>query len=228
MEEYYSNKLSADKLRKCYEIAPPRIQQYLDEEVNHMLNKINRGDIVLELGCGYGRILPYLAKKAGSVIGIDTSIISIEMGRQLLASYSNISLLEMNALELGFESDFFDVVLCIQNGISAFHVNQIKLIKESIRVTRQGGIILFSSYSEKIWNERLKWFELQSQEGLIGEIDYSKTKNGTIICKDGFSASTVTVAEFKELASKFTNIKTSITEVDYSSIFLEIVPVKNK
>lgn len=225
--EYYSNKLSAEKLRKCYEIAPPRIQQYLDTEVDYILNKISKEDIVLELGCGYGRILPSLAKKAGKVFGIDISRTSLEMGKKLLAAYSNIKMLEMNALELGFENDFFDVVVCIQNGISAFHVNKPKLIKESIRVTKPEGIILFSSYSEKIWDERLKWFELQSKERLIGEINYNKTKNGIIICKDGFSASTVTADEFKELESSFANIKTSITEVDYSSIFLEIVPIKN-
>jgi len=119
-------------------------------------------------------------------------------------------------------------VVCIQNGISAFHVDQVKLIKESIRVTKPMGIILFSSYSEKIWDDRLKWFELQAGKGLIGEIDYDQTKNGIIICRDGFSASTVTALRFTKLASEFPHIKFSIKEVDRSSIFLEIIPDKKR
>lgn len=227
MKEYYSLKLAAENLKRCYELAPPRIQQYLDAEVNHVLKKINRGNKVLELGCGYGRILPYLAKKAGNVIGIDTSKSSLEMGRQQLASFHNISLEEMNALDLKYENDCFDIVFCLQNGISAFQVDRLELIKESIRVTRSGGLILFSSYSDKIWDDRLRWFELQAGEGLIGEIDYSKTNNGNIVCKDGFSATTLSYGEFTALVSKISNIKTTITEIDSSSIFLEIIPCKN-
>jgi len=43
-KRYYNEKLSADKLKSCYEIAPPRIQQYLEAEVNHVLKKINPED----------------------------------------------------------------------------------------------------------------------------------------------------------------------------------------
>jgi 2-polyprenyl-6-hydroxyphenyl methylase/3-demethylubiquinone-9 3-methyltransferase len=46
----------------------------------------------------------------------------------------------------------------------------------------------------------LKWFELQSEVGLLGEIDYEKTKEGVIVCKDGFTATTVGPEDF----SKFT------------------------
>ena len=228
MEEYYSNKLSAEKLRKCYEIATPAIRKYLNSELNYVLKKINQGDSVLELGCGYGRILPFLAVKAGQVVGIDTSMPSIEMGRNMLSRYPNVSLLQMNAVNLKFEDNTFNAVVCLQNGISAFHVNRVNLIKESIRVTKPGGVILFSSYSVKFWNERLEWFKMQSMEGLIGEIDYSKTKKGFILCKDGFSVSTVGPKEFKALVSGIRNIRITVTEVDKSSIFCEIITDKHK
>jgi hypothetical protein len=35
--------------------------------------------------------------------------------------------------------------------------------------------MLFSTYCERFWEERLKWFEIQAQHGLIGEIDYHAT-----------------------------------------------------
>ncbi len=227
MEGYYIDKLSAERLKKCYEIAPPRVQQYLDAEINYVLQKIRSNNIVIELGCGYGRLLPALAAKAKKVIGIDTSLSSIEMGKKMLTGFSNISLLQMDAVKLDFDDCYFDAVLCIQNGISAFHVNQTDLIRKSIRVTKPGGIALFSSYSEKFWEHRLKWFQLQSDAGLLGEIDYEKTKNGEIICKDGFTASTVTPEQFIDITSNIENISVNITEVDESSVFCEIKKDKN-
>ncbi len=222
MQDYYTDKLSAERLKKCYEIAPPRVQQYLDAELNYVLQKINPSDTVIELGCGYGRLLPALAGKVKQVIGVDTSHSSIEMGRKMLGGIPNITLKQMDAVKLEFDEYYFDVVLCIQNGISAFHVNQTDLIKECIRVTKSGGLILLSSYSSKFWEHRLEWFQLQSKAGLLGEIDYEKMVNGVIVCKDGFTATTVSPEQFKSLTSGFANINVKITEVDESSIFCEI------
>ena len=129
----------------------------------------------------------------------------------------------MNAVQLSFPNNAFDVVVCIQNGISAFHVNQKELIHESLRVTKSNGIVLFSSYSEKFWNDRLKWFQLQSDAGLLGEIDYEKTINGNIVCKDGFTATTVGKDQFKTLTSDIDNVIVNIEEVDDSSLFCQFI-----
>ncbi|PNX50193.1 MAG: hypothetical protein BV456_07485 [Thermoplasmata archaeon M8B2D] len=222
-KKYYNEKLSADKLKRCYEIAPPRIQQYLEAELNHVLKKINPGYIVLELGCGYGRILPLLSQKANLVIGIDTSSQSLLMAKEKIKDLPNCKLMKMDAVNLAFADKIFDVVVCIQNGISAFHVNKADLIKESIRVTKPSGTILFSSYSDKFWDYRLQWFQLQSDAGLIGEIDSEKTRDGVIVCKDGFTATTVNKEQFIALTQRF-NLKTNIIEVDESSLFCEIHP----
>ena len=222
-KKYYSDKLSANRLKSCYDVAPPRIQQYLEAEVNHVLKKINPGDFVLELGCGYGRILPLLAQKANLVIGIDTSIHSLILAIEMIQSIQNCYLMRMDAVQLAFADQIFNVVVCIQNGISAFHVNKIDLKRESIRVTKPGETILFSSYSDKFWSYRRHWFQLQSEAGLIGEIDSEKTRDGVIVCKDGFTATTVNGEQFLALTRRF-NVKTIITEVDESSLFCEIHP----
>ncbi len=218
---YYNDKLSAEKLRRCYEIAPPRVCQYLEAEENHVLERIRPGDVVLELGCGYGRILPGLARKAGWVAGIDTSLASLLLAREMIDSISNCHLLCMDAIQLAFRDRVFDCVICIQNGISAFRVNQQKLIKESLRVIKPGGVALFSSYSDRFWEDRLHWFQLQSEAGLLGEIDYEETGDGVIVCKDGFIATTVRPHQFRSLTAG-TNVSTKIVEVDESSLFCEI------
>lgn len=222
IKSYYLNKLSAERLQQCYDIAPPRAKQYLDAEIQYVVNKIRPSDIVLELGCGYGRVLEKLSARAKMVIGIDISQASLELAKKLLSRISNFHLFQMNAIALGFRDRSFNVVICIQNGISAFKVSHRDLIRESIRVTQAGGMILFSSYSDKFWKDRLEWFHLQSKKGLIGEIDWDATRDGVIVCKDGFKATTVRTSEFLSLTSEF-DIKPKIEEVDDSSIFYEIL-----
>jgi 2-polyprenyl-6-hydroxyphenyl methylase/3-demethylubiquinone-9 3-methyltransferase len=222
MNNYYTDNLAAERLKQCYEIAPDRVQQYLNAEVNFVCDSLNQTDLVLELGCGFGRIIPQLAKNAKYVIGIDTSYSSLIMATDMLKDFSNVSLQQMNALNLAFPDQSFDVVVCIQNGISAFHVDKVQLIQESIRVTKIGGTILYSSYSDKFWEDRLEWFHLQEEAGLLGKIDAGRTKNGEIVCEDGFTARTIHPDEFLSLSSRF-NVKTKIVEVDNSSVFCEMV-----
>jgi 2-polyprenyl-6-hydroxyphenyl methylase/3-demethylubiquinone-9 3-methyltransferase len=223
VSEYYSERLSGLRLKQVYDVASPRIKQYLDAEVYHVLSKIHGGDLVLELGCGYGRIIPRLAAKARCVVGIDTSLPTLRLGQEALRTLQNCSLVQMNAVKLGFPDQAFNCVVCIQNGISAFHADRRALIAESVRVTRPGGIALFSSYSDKFWRHRLSWFEMQSKRGLLGTIDYDKTKHGTIACKDGFTSTTVSTEDFRTLAAPL-NASVEIREVDESSVFCEIIP----
>lgn len=224
MSEYYLRKLSATRLKQAYEIAFPRITQYLDAELNHVPENIRPGDSIIELGCGYGRILPKLAAKAGWLIGIDTSAATLELAKETIKTIPNCSLFRMDAARLGFQDRAFDCVVCIQNGISAFHVDKQVLISESVRVTRPGGNVLFSSYSDKFWKHRLEWFERQSEAGLLGEIDYENTKDGVIVCKDGFTATTVRGEDFLSLTARL-NASVRIVEVDESSLFCEIKPL---
>jgi len=221
MRGYYSQNLSAERLHLCYEIAPPRVKHYLKEEIGFVLDRIKPSALVLELGCGYGRVIQKLVVKAKTVVGIDTSHDNLRLARKIAGSTPSYYLFEMNAIALGFRDRQFDMVICIQNGISAFKVNPQKLIKEAMRVTRSGGTVLFSSYSEGFWGNRLKWFQIQSDHGLIGEIDYDATGDGVIVCKDGFRANTVGPDDFISLTSYF-DIVPKITEVDGSSVFCEI------
>jgi 2-polyprenyl-6-hydroxyphenyl methylase/3-demethylubiquinone-9 3-methyltransferase len=224
MTGYYDEKLSALKLKRCYEIAPARIRQYLEAELGQVLSKLNADSIVLEMGCGYGRIMPALAEEARHVTGIDTSTESLALAAKALHGTANCSLAAMDASRTGFRGSAFDVVVCIQNGISAFHVDQQRLIREAVRVTKPGGAAMFSSYSDDFWDDRLRWFELQAGEGLLGEIDYEETRDGVIVCRDGFTATTVRADQFQELTEGL-NAYIKIYEVDRSSVFCEITPL---
>lgn len=218
MNKYYAKKLSAEKLEMCYDLASERVQQYLRAEINFVCNNIKDSDKVLELGCGYGRVFPELLKRTNSVTGIDNSLSSLKYGKQLFSGNNNVRFFHMDASETGFLNNTFDVVLCIQNGISAFKVDRKELISEALRITLPGGTIFFSTYSKKFWIHRLEWFKIQSEKGLLGEIDFRKTGDGIIVCKDGFKATTVLQDEFVKLSEEL-QLNSEIKEVDDSSLF---------
>jgi len=221
MPGYYTEKLAAERLRACYDLAPPRTRAYLEAEIDFVLQRTRPSMSVLELGCGYGRVLQRLLPAAHVVFGIDTSLASLGLASQFIGRNPSLRLACMDAFSMGFPDRVFDLTLCIQNGICAFAVDQPQLFREALRVTRSGGLVLFSSYSPQFWEHRLQWFEIQSAHRLIGEIDRQATGNGVIVCKDGFRATTADRTTFANLAAG-AGVTPRMTEVDGSSLFCEI------
>ncbi|MBD3257843.1 methyltransferase domain-containing protein [candidate division GN15 bacterium] len=221
MTDYYEENLSAERLLRVYALASRRILEYLDAEIDYVIGHLKPTDHVLELGCGYGRVLRKLYRYCEFLVGIDTSMPSLQMARDYCRDSESLGLIRMNAAALAFKPHSFDTVVCIQNGISAFHVDQKTIVREAVCVTRPGGLVLVSTYHEDIWDKRLQWFEDQAREGLVGPIDYDLTGDGTIVCKDGFTATTLTAAQLVQLVDDLPVNATPVV-VDNSSLFLEI------
>jgi SAM-dependent methyltransferase len=221
VQNYYVVKLAAEHLQACYDLAPPRVKAYLEAEVDFVLQKTSSSMVVLELGCGYGRVLRRLIPQVCAAVGVDTSFASLRMAVGFLGHPGSLNLAQMDAAHLGFRDRTVDLTICIQNGISAFGVDHQQLFAEAVRVTRSGGTVLFSSYAEGFWEDRLKWFEIQAAQGLIGPIDHRATGSGVIVCKDGFQATTVGAAHFRSLAGSL-GLAAKVYEVDGSSLFCEV------
>jgi 2-polyprenyl-6-hydroxyphenyl methylase/3-demethylubiquinone-9 3-methyltransferase len=222
MKGYYSAKLAGDRLRKCYDLASARVRQYLEAEIAFVLSRLSPGDLALELGCGYGRVAVRLSAVAGRVLGIDTSFESLMLARRLARGDLRCEFAQMDASALAVANAKFDVVVCVQNGLSAFAVDPTRVLGEALRVTRPGGRIVLSSYSASFWRERLGWFESQAAAGLVGTIDYDETRDGVIVCKDGFRARTFSPEAFRSLCDSF-GLTPVITTVDESSVVCDIV-----
>jgi 2-polyprenyl-6-hydroxyphenyl methylase/3-demethylubiquinone-9 3-methyltransferase len=219
---YYAERLSAERLRQCYDLATPRVRQYLRAEIDHVLGRTRSGDRVLELGCGYGRVARELRRKTAHVFGIDTAIDGLVLARRVSRPEARYGLVGSDATNLSFTDRAFDVILCVQNGICAFGVDPLRLVQEAIRVCRPGGRILFSSYAAGFWPHRLEWFELQAARGLVGAIDRDRTGDGVIVCRDGFRAACMGPAEFRALWSGL-DLDPSVRVVDESAVFCETV-----
>jgi len=215
---YYSEKLAGQSLLRCYEIASPRIQQYLRAEVEFVLARLRPTDLLVDLGCGYGRTIPAFARAASFVVGVDTSEPSLALARERLATHSNVLLACMDASRLPFVNESFDAVVCLQNGIAAFGVDPAALVLEAQRVLKPGGTAMFSSYSDRFWETRLEWFEAQAEAGLIGSIDHERTTVGRIVCRDGLVLGAVGPDHFARIAAGL-NADVDSVEVDDSCWF---------
>jgi len=101
----------------------------------------------------------------------------------------------------GCRAGAFDMVCCLQNGVSAFKVEPEHLLATVLEAARPGGRALFSSYAAAFWDERLEWFRIQSGHNLVGEIDEAATGDGRIVCKDGFIATTFDERDFRALSA---------------------------
>ncbi|XER04728.1 hypothetical protein SRRS_01960 [Sporomusa rhizae] len=215
---YYAQNLNSGKLYQVYQTQIDRIKQYLDAEINFVRQELKGSERVLELGAGYGRIMKELAPYAGSIVGIDISEDSIPFGQAYLKDSPNCELKMADAHKFEFTPEF-NVILCLQNALSAMKVEALPFVQHTMNGLLPGGKAYFSSYSPKFWEHRLAWFQEQADKGLLGQIDLEKTKGGLIVCKDGFIATTYTQADMEKLGQAV-GYRYQIEEVDDSSIFL--------
>lgn len=224
MTAYYAKRLSAERLARCYELAPPRMQRYLEQEIAHLLSQLQLGDDVLELGCGTGRVTLHLARFGAQAVGIDIAEESLALARRQCAEAgldARCRYLQMDAIALDFPDASFDVVACVQNGIAAFREDPAQLVRQAWRVLRPGGKLLVSTYSEAIWPARLEWFEIQAASGLIGPLDRAASRDGVIACADGFRSGLASEAQLRALADGL-GVAPHIEEVDGSSLWCEL------
>ena len=221
MTSYYAHKLAGRRLERCYDLASPRVQEYLEAEIRHVTDRLGGARRVLELGCGYGRVALRLAEASRTIVGIDVALASLALGKTLAAPNGPCSFVLMDAAHLAFRAGAFDAVVCVQNGICAFSVDQERLLAEALRVTRPGGRVLVSTYADRFWPYRLEWFEAQAAAGLLGPIDHVKSRDGAIVCTDGFSSGRLTPDELAGLAHRL-GVEASVTEVDGACLFCEI------
>ena len=217
LSNYYADKLNSQKLFKVYDTSIPRVRQYLAAEIGFVRDSLKGSERVLELGAGYGRIVRELAPYCGSIVGIDISSENVGLAEEYVRACPNTKMEVMDVHKLSFDSPF-DVVLCLQNGLSSMRADS-RVIEDILRCTADRGAAYFSTYSSKFWEQRLLWFYEQAEKGLLGEIDTEQTKDGVIVCKDGFKARTHSEDELRSIGNEL-GYPYEIKEVDESSLFL--------
>jgi len=131
--------------------APVLIQNFLDEEIAFIKRLPLTGKQILEVGCGYGRLLTILGESAGQVVGIDFSQPLVAKARHRVPS-KNVQILEQNASKMSFGNDVFDYVMCLDATFGNMPGIENEVLLEMKRVCKKGGEIILSVFSEAAKN----------------------------------------------------------------------------
>jgi SAM-dependent methyltransferase len=101
------------------------------------------GSTVLDLGCGTGRHVVYLAQNGFLVFGLDSSSKGIEATRQWLAAEGLAADLRLQSMmdKLPYEDDVFDAVVSVQVIHHADIATIRGIVDEICRVLRKGGLL---------------------------------------------------------------------------------------
>jgi SAM-dependent methyltransferase len=105
---------------------------------------VDRDSVVLEIGCGPGRLLGPLAARVGEVHGVDVSSEMIALAARRLSTVPRIHLHENDGQTLPFANEMFDVVFSY---LTFQHLPRRSIlqsyVKETYRVLKPGGVFKF-------------------------------------------------------------------------------------
>lgn len=105
---------------------------------------------VLEVACGSGIGLGYLANNAASVVGGDIDEANVKAAKKRYENNKKISVLILDAQSLPFEDSTFDVVLCHE---AIYYLKEPEqFIREAFRVLKNGGWLIIGSVN-KDWKD---------------------------------------------------------------------------
>jgi ubiquinone/menaquinone biosynthesis C-methylase UbiE len=137
-----------DPNRFIVENPPYRIHH----EILSLLGSVE-GKEVLELGCGHGDFSVWLAKQGAKLTGVDIGPSLIDSA-QLLAEINHVAcrFQRANVIELRLEANTYDIVI----GVGILHhfsaSNARKVLRETYRVLKSGGVAVFF---EPVENSRI-------------------------------------------------------------------------
>lgn len=141
---------------------------------------------ILDLGCGNARIYPIVKKYQARYLGIDNCRALLKIAKE---NYPDIECREGEAIDLGIESNYFDIVfyIAVLHHLPSPEL-RLKSLKECFRVLRPGGLFICSIWSlvnsERILEQgtqRVKNSKLYAGLGLRDFLIPWKTNDGAII-----------------------------------------------
>ncbi len=103
-----------------------------------------RDSSILDIGCGTGLHLEMYRNFGCSLYGIDTSPSMLEKAEARLGK--DVDLRKADATEIPFNSDFFDLVLCMLVLHEMDDNIRYKVLKEMHRVVKQNGRVLLIDF----------------------------------------------------------------------------------
>ncbi len=198
-----------------------------------------KDEIILDAGCGNGKLSLEIAKKCKKIYGVDIS--RNAFAKIIKKAPKNLILKKMNIENLKFKRNFFDKIVCVE---TLEHVlNPKKVLKEFSRVIKRGGFLVLSYptinktniakiQSRLKINERLEVSEHLTEWGyvtLIKKVEKEEFKfiksEGIVFDLGNFDLGKVGLIKrvSKFLTQRFTNLQLSIRIFPKNSLFVTLL-----
>lgn len=137
-----------------YSLGNPELLEQATAEIVAQLRKwgaVTKDTVLLDIGCGTGRLLTALAPQIRSATGIDVSGQMVKTARRRCARYPNVTVIKGDGYGLGeFQNEAFDVAVAVdsfpylrQSGYALAE----RFFAESARVLKPDGQLLILNYS---------------------------------------------------------------------------------
>jgi ubiquinone/menaquinone biosynthesis C-methylase UbiE len=171
---------------------PHLLQEFLDRELALIRECIPKVESILEVGCGYGRLLDVLRLKADIAVGIDFSRPMLERAKLHLRE-KNVELYEMNAENMNFPPANFDYAVCLNATFGNMPGIEENVLQEMKRVSRRG--LMITAFAPEAKDTQ---FENYKRIGLTGITD-----DGTAVrTQEGFYSRRFTRDQLDQLFRK--------------------------
>lgn len=188
-------------------------QEYGAAELHFLADYLLPDAVILEVGCGTGRVLKSIVNRASYVHGIDFSRLMLRKAKQELGLGYNVDIQHAEAMHIPYKSDTFDYTLCMFNTYGNFD-HPDKCLEEMLRVTKQGCEVIVSVYSQ-VAREMQK--NIYPANGLTIE----KDQEDAIYLREGLVSRRFSKEQLEEIAARHhlsADIR-ELTPVSYVAIF---------
>ena len=188
---------------------------------------IKSDDVILDIGCGGGININRIAEKAKKVYGVDYSIESVKLSREVnekLIREGKVEIQEGNVKNLAFEDDTFDIVTAFETVY--FWPDIEKCFGEVKRVLKPGGTFLIGMESNGSDNLIMKFWkhfidmELYTDEEITSFLQNNNFSEITAYIRDGRKKQEIIKVNRKE-----TRVNDDYNKVSFSDKFVDWVTV---
>ncbi len=160
---------------KALDLEKKLYHPYFEEEERFLKEELKSG-MLIDLGCGEGRISRQLQ-------GLYTHYTGIDIDQEVVDKLNrntpyNVSYQHGNVCKLDLENGSFDTALCMTT-YANFGKNLTQMLQETSRILQDDGVFIGSCYHEEALDKRL---ELYSR---FGDIIKSINEHGHVTFKEG-------------------------------------------